>query len=179
VIARSLLCFLFGDILMRSIRSPWLLAAAGVLTLGTALTVRAVTADENAMAKAQVFQVVQYSMTSKWDKSKSAPEQPGFQEHFDYVKGLYDKGSILLGGAFADSSGAIMILNTTPEDAKKIASDDPFVKNGLLTATPRTLFVPFSHAKWDVELVPPPPGADGKGAASSCGGAGSTCGGGK
>jgi uncharacterized protein YciI len=154
--------------------APWTLAVAAVASLGAAFAVgRASAAPE---MKAQVFQTVVYTMTDKWDKAKPSEQQPGFAEHIARAKEAFEKGTILLGGPYGDMSGAVVVLNLTPADAKKFAEEDPLVKAGVVTAVVKPWAVVFSHAKWDVTLLPPAPTPADPHADNSCGAGGKACG---
>ena len=54
--------------------------------------------------------------------------------HLDYARKSYERGQLILGGAFADPvDGAVLVFSGAhPEAAEKFAQNDPYVKNGLV-----------------------------------------------
>ena len=59
-------------------------------------------------------------------------EQPGWEEHADFIDAYVDRGLMVLGGPFADSSGSLSIWEGLPaDDVRAIVDEDPFVANGV------------------------------------------------
>ncbi len=59
-------------------------------------------------------------------------EQPGWQEHADFVDALIERGTFVMGGPFSDYSGSVNLLEgLTAAEAKDLLAADPFVQNGV------------------------------------------------
>ena len=70
-------------------------------------------------------------------------EQPGWDEHAEFIDALIEKGTFVMGGPFADNSGSLSLLEgVIVDEAKRIISEDPFVENGV--------FVLDDVRAWDV-----------------------------
>ena len=56
------------------------------------------------------------------------------EEHLKMARDAYDRGTLLMGGAFADpADGAALIFKgQSPTVAEDFAKNDPYVKNGLV-----------------------------------------------
>ena len=76
-------------------------------------------------------------------KSGGVREQPGWDEHAEFIDALIEKGTFVMGGPFADDSGSLSLLEgVSVDEAKRIIADDPFVENGV--------FVLDDVREWDV-----------------------------
>lgn len=55
--------------------------------------------------------------------------------HLNHARAAYDRGELLLGGAFADPvDGAMLVFRgDSPAAAEAFAQSDPYVTNGLVT----------------------------------------------
>lgn len=59
-------------------------------------------------------------------------EQPGWDEHADFVDALVEKGTFVMGGPFSDYSGSVTLLEgVTAVEAADLLAGDPFVENGV------------------------------------------------
>lgn len=59
-------------------------------------------------------------------------DQPGWDEHAVFVDGLIERRTFVMGGPFADGSGAFSILENIGEaEARELVARDPFVANGV------------------------------------------------
>jgi uncharacterized protein len=59
-------------------------------------------------------------------------EQPGWDEHAEFVDDLVARGIFVMGGPLADHSGSFSILENIGEDeARDLVLRDPFVANGV------------------------------------------------
>ena len=57
---------------------------------------------------------------------------PFRQEHLQVAGSFKAKGKLVMGGALGDLTGATVIFRTR-EDAEEFVSEDPYVKNGIVT----------------------------------------------
>ena len=64
---------------------------------------------------------------------KRKPHRP---EHFVHAQQAFDAGELILAGALDEPvDGAVFVFRgNTPDAAKRFAENDPYVKNGLVTA---------------------------------------------
>jgi uncharacterized protein YciI len=75
--------------------------------------------------------------------SDGVREQPGWDEHAEFIDALVKKGTFVMGGPFADNSGSMSLLEgVSIDEARQIVADDPFVANGV--------FVLENVREWDV-----------------------------
>ena len=59
-------------------------------------------------------------------------DQPGWDDHAAFIDELVARGSMVLGGPFADHSGSLIVLqNVGEQEARDLVADDPFVANGV------------------------------------------------
>lgn len=59
-------------------------------------------------------------------------EQPGWDEHAEFIDDLIERGIFVMGGPLADNSGSQSILENVDEDeARELVLRDPFVENGV------------------------------------------------
>jgi hypothetical protein len=59
-------------------------------------------------------------------------EQPDWEAHAGFIDALVDRGTIVMAGPFADSSGTLILLEgVTCDGVREIFADDPFVRNGV------------------------------------------------
>ena len=72
---------------------------------------------------------------SQWDLQKPVREQAFSDQHARFMDALFDAGSVILAGPFADGSGSMVILNVESEDAARmIFRDDPWATKDILLA---------------------------------------------
>ncbi len=77
-------------------------------------------------------------------------DQPGWDDHAAFIDELVARGTMVLGGPFADHSGSLIVLENVAEDeARELVADDPFVLNGV--------FVLEDVRAWNVYVDPPTP----------------------
>ena len=84
------------------------------------------------MAAARVVRVLaRFSAGPAW-ASGPPEEQPGWDEHAAFVDDLVARGTMVMGGPFADYSGSLILLEGVGEDeARELVARDPFVANGV------------------------------------------------
>ncbi len=59
-------------------------------------------------------------------------EQPGWLEHEHFIDDLVDRGTIVMGGPYADYSGSLVLVEgMASRDARELFERDPFVRNGV------------------------------------------------
>ncbi len=81
----------------------------------------------------KTFAVI-YKLGRAWLQGKPVSEQP-LKEHVDYLLGLHERGELLMGGPFSDSSGGLVLLEVDGIDkARRIVSEDPAIVEEILTA---------------------------------------------
>ena len=69
--------------------------------------------------------------TSKWDKSKEAQEQDGFEGHAKFMGGLEAEGFIALAGLMLSSTDVLFILHADSlEEAQARLAQDPWRQDG-------------------------------------------------
>jgi uncharacterized protein len=73
---------------------------------------------------------------SQWNPEKPVREQAYWEEHARFMDSLFEAGTILLGGPFADGSGSMVILEgESVEAAQAIFQDDPWAQQDVLVAS--------------------------------------------
>jgi uncharacterized protein len=75
--------------------------------------------------------VVRFRAGPTWT-SGSIREQPDWDAHAEFVDGLIERGTMVMGGPFADNSGSQSLLEgVDPDEARRILEEDPFMRNGV------------------------------------------------
>jgi uncharacterized protein YciI len=70
------------------------------------------------------------------EPGKAVREQVHWDEHARFMDSLFEAGTILLGGPFADGSGSMVILEAEGvEAAQAIFQDDPWAQQDVLVAS--------------------------------------------
>jgi uncharacterized protein YciI len=65
-------------------------------------------------------------------RSGPPEEQPGWDAHAEFVDGLREQGTFVMGGPFSDYSGSVNLLEgLTAAEATELIAADPFVENGV------------------------------------------------
>lgn len=81
-----------------------------------------------------------------WIPGKSVSEQP-LQKHGKYLQDLMDKGSLQFAGFFLDDSSGLILLNAADEsEARRIATHDPGVMEGIIEPDIRPFQIAFDAA---------------------------------
>jgi uncharacterized protein YciI len=74
---------------------------------------------------------VRFSAGPTWT-SGPPEDQPGWDEHNDYVDALVEQGLFVMGGPFSDYTGSMTLLEgVSTDEAKRVIEADPFVENGV------------------------------------------------
>ena len=59
-------------------------------------------------------------------------EQPYWEEHATFMDQLFDNGTVILGGPFADATGSMVIVEAdTEQEVADLIAQDPFVLQGI------------------------------------------------
>jgi uncharacterized protein len=84
------------------------------------------------MARTRIVRVlVRFSAGPTWT-SGPPDDQPGWDDHAAFVDELVARGTMVMGGPFADHSGTLVVLENVGEDeARELVARDPFVVNGV------------------------------------------------
>ena len=78
-----------------------------------------------------------------WISGLGARAQPYWDEHATFMDRLFEQGCIMLGGPYADGSGALIVYEAdTPEEADALMKADPFHAAGV--------FVKWTVRPWKV-----------------------------
>jgi len=100
--------------------------------------------SEKIIEEHTIYSVLFHSPGSKWIDSLSFREQPGIEQHVNYMATLLENNKLILGGPFLDNSSGMVIFDGSVEEAEKAASDDPTVKSGLLNVKVKPWMVVMS-----------------------------------
>ncbi len=71
--------------------------------------------------------IVVRDASSNWESDTPTRQQPLWDEHAAFMDALFDQGAVMLGGPFADGSGALLIM--LAEDAETVEAllrNDPW-----------------------------------------------------
>ena len=72
---------------------------------------------------------------SKWNADLPVREQAYWDEHARFMDAMFDEGTVILAGPFADRSGSMVILAVdNAEKARAIFREDPWAKQDILVA---------------------------------------------
>jgi uncharacterized protein YciI len=70
---------------------------------------------------------------SRWNPEKPVREQDYWDDHARFMDALFDAGTVVLGGPFADGTGSLVILEAdSPQEARAIYQNDPWTQQDLL-----------------------------------------------
>lgn len=105
----------------------------------------------------QLF-VLFHSPGSAWDPSRGFMEQPGIEQHIAFMRGLTERGLMVLGGPFADgdAAGAVgMAVITAPDlaEAERLAMEHRSVQDALIRVQVRPWNVPMGVALESVRPI--------------------------
>jgi uncharacterized protein YciI len=74
-----------------------------------------------------------FSSGPAWIAGKTSREQPYWTEHAAFMDKLFENGTVILGGPYADYTGLLVIIEAfNNEDAYEIFGQDPFVLYGIV-----------------------------------------------
>jgi uncharacterized protein YciI len=87
-----------------------------------------------------------YSQGPAWNVQKPFKEQQGITDHLQYLQGLFDAKTLLIGGAFKDSINGMGIMKTDDlAEAQGIVEHDPIILNHVMQAAVHPLWVLFDQ----------------------------------
>ena len=95
--------------------------------------------------------VIEHLPGRAWLDGVGFREQPGVDVHMTFMRSLYDRGLLVLGGPFLDDAagthvGMAIVRAESHEVAAALASEDPSVEAGLLQIRVRRWLVPMGSA---------------------------------
>jgi uncharacterized protein YciI len=68
-----------------------------------------------------------------WVAGKTSREQPYWTEHAAFMDALFEEGTVIMGGPYADYSNILVIVEASNENAvRDLFSRDPFIVQGIL-----------------------------------------------
>ena len=72
---------------------------------------------------------------SRWNADKQVREQAYWDDHARFMDSLFEAGTVILAGPFADESGSMVILAAeNVEAAQTIFQEDPWAREDILIA---------------------------------------------
>ena len=76
--------------------------------------------------------VILWAPGPAWVAGKPVRNQPYWTEHADFMDRLFENGTVVLGGPFADATGSLVIVEAESEDeVADLFAGDPFVVHGI------------------------------------------------
>jgi uncharacterized protein YciI len=73
---------------------------------------------------------------SRWNPDLPVREQAYWDDHARFMDALFDAGTVILAGPFADRSGSMVILaSESVEAARAIFREDPWARQDILVAS--------------------------------------------
>ena len=84
------------------------------------------------MSRTRIVRVlIRFSAGPTWT-SGPPDDQPGWEAHAAFIDELVARGTMVMGGPFADHSGSLIVLENVGEhEARELVARDPFVMNGV------------------------------------------------
>jgi uncharacterized protein YciI len=84
------------------------------------------------MSRTRIVRVLVRWRAGRTWTSGPPEDQPGWDEHGEFVDDLVARGTMVMGGPFADYSGSLIVLENVGEhEARELVARDPFVANGV------------------------------------------------
>ena len=70
---------------------------------------------------------------TNWVAGRTSREQPYWPEHAAFMDALFEDGTVIMGGPFADYSSILVIVEASGENAvRDLFKRDPFIVQGIL-----------------------------------------------
>jgi uncharacterized protein YciI len=83
-----------------------------------------------------------------WNPDKSAREQPFWDEHARFMDSLFEQGTIVLGGLFADGTGSLVVVAAdNAVQVYEIYRSDPWTKRDVLVVADVKEWIIFLDAR--------------------------------
>ena len=76
--------------------------------------------------------IVRFRAGPTWESGGPIREQAGWDAHAAFVDALVERGTVVMGGPYADNSGSMILLEgVDAAEAERIVVEDPFIENGV------------------------------------------------
>lgn len=83
-----------------------------------------------------------------WVEGKTVREQPYWTEHADFMDPLFENGTVILGGPFADATGSLVVVEAESEqEVADLFARDPFLEHGIFALKSLKQWVLFLDAR--------------------------------
>jgi len=83
-----------------------------------------------------------------WVAGKTVREQPYWDQHAEFMDRLFENGTVVLGGPFADATGSLVVVEAENEqEVADLFALDPFVVQGIFALTSLKQWVLFLDAR--------------------------------
>jgi len=74
-----------------------------------------------------------FSPGPAWRAAKTSREQPYWTEHAAFMEKLFEDGTVILGGPYADYTGLLVIIEALhEEEVQELFGQDPFVVHEII-----------------------------------------------
>lgn len=89
--------------------------------------------------------VILWAPGPAWIMGKTVREQTYWAEHAAFMDRLFENGTVIMGGPFADGTGALVLVEGEEEhEVAEVFASDPFVVHGI--------FALSSLKRWQIFL---------------------------
>lgn len=115
----------------------------GILAIICLSITNTLNAQENKPIKRNTYYTIHLAKGEQWQEGKSILQQD-LKAHGKYMKQLFDSGTLIMAGPYADADEALIILNVkSREVAQEILEHDPATINKIFIATLHEWVIPF------------------------------------
>ncbi|HKV58607.1 MAG TPA: YciI family protein [Ktedonobacteraceae bacterium] len=92
--------------------------------------------------------VIFFKPGNAWTAGKTSREQPYWTEHAAFMDALFEDGTVIMGGPFADYSSILVIIEASDENTvRELFKRDPFIVQGILHLSSVHEWVVFLDAR--------------------------------
>ncbi|SRR6266508_6948081 len=84
---------------------------------------------------------------SRWDPEKPVREQAYWNDHAQFMDKLFDSGTVVLAGPFADSGSMVIMKVESVEVARAIFQNDPWAQKDILVTADAKEWTIFLDAR--------------------------------
>ena len=92
--------------------------------------------------------VILWAPGPAWVPGKTVREQPYWAEHAEFMDALFENGTVVLGGPFADATGSLVIVEAESErEVAEMFAHDPFVVHDIFALNNLKQWVLFLDAR--------------------------------